>query len=167
MADQTQSFTLLHYSFTGAVYAQDMEMKTKRQVESADSTLKDTIHSTDMGRYSGMDASSGNHLSSKVASNLIKNGIPDDKVIDTLMEAANSNVASWGREFLELQEEVDESVVQVGEVMPHIDQDLKRLLGALKQSLVEERKHGEDTDLDDMVEKAMVFIRESSLPVSM
>ncbi|KAK3815363.1 MAG: hypothetical protein J3Q66DRAFT_208237 [Benniella sp.] len=167
MADQTQSFTLLHYSFTGAVYAQDMEMKTKREVESADTTLKDTLHSTDIGRYSGMDAASGNHLSSKVASSLIKNGIQDDKVIDTLIEAANSNVASWGHEFLEIQEDVDESVVQVGEVMPHIDQDLKRLLGALKQSLVEERKHGEDADLDDMVEKAMVFIRDSALPVSM
>ncbi|KAF9348504.1 TATA box-binding protein-associated factor RNA polymerase I subunit C [Mortierella sp. NVP85] len=167
MADQTRGFTLLHYSFTGAVYAQDMEMKTKREVESADSLLKDTIHSTEIGRYSGMDAASGNHLSSKVASSLIKNGIQDDKVIDTLIEAANSNVASWGHEFLEIQEEVDESVVQVGEVMPHIDQDLKRLLGALKQSLVEERKHGEDADLDDMVEKATVFIRDNALPVTM
>ena len=41
----------------------------------------------------------------------------------------------------ETQEEIDESVVNMGKMVPHIDQDFERLLDSLKESLVGERRH--------------------------
>ena len=41
----------------------------------------------------------------------------------------------------ETQEEIDESVVNMGKMVPHIDQDFEQLLDSLKESLVGERRH--------------------------
>jgi hypothetical protein len=40
-------------------------------------------------------------------------------------------------ELPEIQEEIDESVVHMGKVVPHIDQNLSQLLDSLKESLAE------------------------------
>jgi hypothetical protein len=55
-------FSLEQYAFTGAIYAQDMELRTKRDIESTDSNiLKDAIISVDCTLNSDTDAASGNY----------------------------------------------------------------------------------------------------------
>lgn len=162
-------FSLVQYAFTGAIYAQDMELRTKREVESADGNIpKDAIISADYTRNSDTDAASGNHLSSKIARHLTENGVQDDQMLETLIEAANANVASWKHELKEAQEQADEAIVEVAELVPHMDLDLKRLLNVLRLSLLEDRTGNEgDADIQAMLASAMEYIRESTFPLTM
>ncbi|KAG0246146.1 hypothetical protein B0O80DRAFT_57448 [Mortierella sp. GBAus27b] len=155
-------FSLLQYAFTGAIYAQDLELK----METDRNNQTDALISVDEDG-SLTDAASGNYLSSEIARQLAKSGIQDEEVIDMLIESGNINIAHWKHDVQEA-EQVDESIVGVGDLMPHVDLDLKRLLNTLKVSLLEDRADGEsDADLESMLASATQTIRESFKPVTM
>ncbi|CAO3568245.1 unnamed protein product [Mortierella alpina] len=161
-------FSTLQYSATGAVYAQEIEMKLKeqgRQHEDSVISLKSTLETGEV------DVASGNLLTSKLARDLVSGQELDEmQVIDELIAAAEQNVAPWKSKVKDTQELADDFVVSREEIHEHEELDMREMLVRAKRYLLFdwEKPHLDPkTGAAAMAEEGMRVISTSTAPPSM
>ncbi|KAF9288706.1 TATA box-binding protein-associated factor RNA polymerase I subunit C [Mortierella alpina] len=161
-------FSVLQYSATGAVYAQELEMKPKVQGEQHEDTALDLQSTLQTGEA---DVASGNPLTSKLARDLVSGQELDEmQMIDELIAAAEQNVAPWKGKVKEAQEMADDVVVSREEVHEHVELDMREMLVRAKRYLLFdwEKPHLDvKTGAAAMAEEGMRFLSTSSTPPSM
>ncbi|KAF9961298.1 TATA box-binding protein-associated factor RNA polymerase I subunit C [Mortierella alpina] len=161
-------FSILQYSATGAVYAQEVEMMPKEQGDQ----YADVVHDPQSTLRTGeADVASGNPLTSKLARDLVSGQELDEmQVIDELIAAAEQNVASWKSKIKEAQELADDVVVSREEIHEHVELDMREMLVRAKRYLLFdwEKPHLDmTTGAAAKAEEGMRFIATSCTPPSM
>ncbi|KAF9178019.1 hypothetical protein BGZ50_008128 [Haplosporangium sp. Z 11] len=164
-------FSLLQYSLTGAVYAQEIELRTKQEVESIESDVpRDSILSADYHLGGGdMDIAADNILSSKLAQDLTSGQELDEiQVIDAMIKAAEGHVARWKREVKETEALVDQITGSVEEVWTHVELNLTSLLASIRTFLLTDREQSsKEVDVEKKADEAMAFIMAAKSSLSM
>ncbi|KAI8596467.1 hypothetical protein EDD21DRAFT_2722 [Dissophora ornata] len=165
-------FSLLQYASTGAVYAQEIELRTQMEVNAAGSEVpKDSILSADYNKGSVPDTNAGSTLSSKIAHDLIVNeGLEEDEVINRLFEAAEDNVVPWKHGVAEAQERAHETPLGIRDVRSHLDLNVQKLLNKLQKYMLvdrEARTKKVALNIDEKVEEAMKAIDNTVSSISM
>ena len=161
-------FSILQYSATGALYAQEVEMMPKEQGDQ----YADVVHDPQSTLQTGeADVASGNPLTSKLARDLVSGQELDEmQVIDELIAAAEQNVASWKSKIKEAQELADDVVVSREELHEHVELDMREMLVRAKRYLLFdwEKPHLDmTTGAATKAEEGMRFIATSCTPPSM
>ncbi|KAF8981574.1 hypothetical protein BGZ46_002556 [Entomortierella lignicola] len=156
-------FSLIQYAYTGAVYAQEYEIRTKEDIESEENNSeKDSILTADYNGLVGIDTAPENALASSIAHDMIANEhLEEDDLIDSLIEAAEGHVAPWKRGVKEAQEQADDVIVNMIEFRYHDDFDLRSLLDQLQKYMTIDREAETNkglVDIEAKVEQAMDFI---------
>ncbi|KAG0216506.1 hypothetical protein BGX28_000020 [Mortierella sp. GBA30] len=166
-------FSLLQYSSTGAVYAQEIEIKTQREItDDEHETMKESILFSDHSHEPGeIDAASENPLTSKLALLASEQEEHDEiQLIDELIAAAEGHVAPWRNRIVEAQRLADEIAVSPAEVHEHVDLDLRALLNSIKALLLRDYETSHinfETGAATLAEEGMGFISKAVAPQSM
>ncbi|KAG0254662.1 hypothetical protein BG011_005606 [Mortierella polycephala] len=173
MAEQLgcTKFSLLQYSLAGAVYAQDIELRTKQEVESMESDIpRDSILSADYHLGGGdVDIAADNILSSKLAQDLtLGQELDEIQAIDAMIKAAEGHVARWKREVKEAEALVDQPTGSVEEVWTHVELNLTSLLASIRTYLLTDREqNSKEVDIEEKADEAMAFIMAAKSSLSM
>ncbi|KAF9575575.1 TATA box-binding protein-associated factor RNA polymerase I subunit C [Mortierella alpina] len=161
-------FSVLQYSATGAVYAQEVEMTPKEKGAQHDDTFDLQKVILDTGEA---DVASGNLLTSKLARDLVSGQELDEmQVIDELIAAAEKNVAPWKSKVKEEQQLADGVMASREEVHEHVELDMRvMLLRAKRYLLFDWEKPYLDSEAGTAAkaEEGMRVISTSTTPPSM
>ncbi|KAG0009146.1 hypothetical protein BGZ80_002694, partial [Entomortierella chlamydospora] len=172
-SSSVSKFSLVQYAYTGAVYAQEFEIRTEEEVKSdANNIRKNSILSADYNQgFGAIDGPSQNTLATSIAHDMIMNErLEEEEIIDSLLEAAEGRVAPWKRGVKEAQEQADDAIVNLAELHFHVDLDLQSLLAKLQKYMLVDREASTNSgliDIDAKVEEAMDFINNSTFPLTM
>ncbi|KAI1319416.1 hypothetical protein EDD11_003993 [Mortierella claussenii] len=163
-------FSLAQYAFTGAVYAQEIELHTQQEVNAKDSPVpRDSILSEESVSHR-LDAASANELTSTVAYDTEQQQLHEEQIIDSIIKATQGNVAPWKVSDWEAQALADEVTVSRTEVRAHIDLDLRSLLSKLETYVSMDRDapvNIESVDIDAKVFQVMEIISNTASPRTM
>ncbi|KAG0370837.1 hypothetical protein BGZ54_003559 [Gamsiella multidivaricata] len=164
-------FSLVQYAYTGAVYAQEIVLRTKQEIEAAGSDVpKDSILGTNLNQDSAPDIDSANTTSFKLVQDLIANQFEEDEIVKALLEAPKGNTMVRKQKDEEAQKLADDEKFEAPEVHLHRNADQRPLLKKLKELLLvdpEVQDNRDDRDIEAMVDKAMDFIGSMASPNSM
>ena len=162
-------FSLFQYASTGAVYAQDLEVKIREQGTSLSA------------RDLGMDYPDGPYelipkalkeTTSRIADKLTTEQRMDDiLVVDRLIDTMEGKTAPWKGNTKELQALADKVPVTQEELRRNLDLDLQQLVENLKLYILRLQDADEPgtpaLDVDAKVNEAMKIITESREPTTL
>ncbi|KAF9434812.1 hypothetical protein BGZ76_007362, partial [Entomortierella beljakovae] len=165
-------FSLVQYAYTGAIYAQEIEIKSKEDIEAEGGRVrKDAILTGEYNEKLSTANASMNHLATTIAQDMIANErLDEDEIVDTIIELFEGQVAPWKHGTKELQEQADVVTVSTSELRQNVDLDLTSLLSNLHTYISTDREARINrglVDIDSKVTEAMTYISNSTTSLSM
>ncbi|KAF9583380.1 TATA box-binding protein-associated factor RNA polymerase I subunit C [Lunasporangiospora selenospora] len=180
-------FSLLQYSYTGGVYAQEIELKPESEMTAfidSNNDLRDSILSVDFVKKGSKDSNvaSGNETALAISqqssltrieqqsSESIGNTDADNGMIDRILAAPEQHVAQWRPDLREEEDLVDGELVNPVELTPHLDLDLGPIVDDLTTRLQTNQWSStavEGADLEEIVRRAMDVLNRAKDTVSM